>query len=159
MLNKSTGTAILLLRIFLGWLMFYSGISQVTNVHWSAAEFLKSAITCPQLYGWLASPSVLPTINFLNSWGLTLLGLSLIFGLLVRLSSSLGMVLMLLYYLPGLSFPFIRPNGCLVDDHIIYLFVLYLFIVSSAGRIYGLDSIWTKTRFAKKHPKITKFLA
>jgi thiosulfate dehydrogenase [quinone] large subunit len=159
MQNKFAKISLLFLRLSLGWLMFYSGINQLTNASWSAAGYLTNAITFPQLFHWLASASILPTINFLNEWGLVVLGASLIFGLCVRLTSAFGMLLMLLYYLPVLSFPFIQPGSYLVDEHIIYIFVLLVFISTSAGRVYGLDGVWIKLGFAKKHPKIVKLLA
>ena len=159
MLNKFTKISLLFLRISLGWLMFYAGISKLTNASWSAAGYLTHALTFPQIFGWFASPAILPITNFLNEWGLTILGISLIFGLCVRLTSFFGILLMVLYYLPVLEFPFIQPNSYLVDDHIIYIFVLLIFISTSAGRFYGLDGLWTKSRLAKKHPKTTKLLA
>src|SRR3989344_4156816 len=94
-----------LLRIALGWYMFYAGITKVLDPTWSAAGYLKGAKILTGFYGWLASPEILPYINFINAWGLTLLGVSLILGLFIRLSSKLGALLMLLYYIPILKFP------------------------------------------------------
>ncbi|RJQ13455.1 DoxX family protein [Candidatus Parcubacteria bacterium] len=130
---------LVLLRVALGWLFFYAGITKVINPAWSAVGYLNSAKTLPGLYQWLASPDVLPFINFVNEWGLTLLGTSLIFGIFVRLSSVLGIILMLLYYIPILEFPKVGTHSYLVDEHIIYSLVLTLLASLQAGRIWGLD--------------------
>ena len=128
-----------LLRVALGWLMFYAGITKVLNPDWSAGGFLAGAETFPELFAWFAQPDVLPVINVINEWGLLLLGVSLLFGIFVRLSSVLGAVLMLLYYLPGLSFPLAGGHSYIVDEHIIYALALLFFAAVRAGRVWGLD--------------------
>lgn len=130
----------------MGWLMFYAGITKVLNPEWSAVGYLQNAKTFSGFYQWLSSPGILPAINFLNEWGLTLLGISLILGILVRLSSVFGAVLMLLYYFPVLTFPYIQPHSFIIDDHIIYALVLILFTYARAGRIWGLDNFLSKKR-------------
>ena len=127
------------LRLSIGWLMFYAGITKVINPDWSAAGYLKGAKMLTGFYGWLISPGILPGLNFVNEWGLTLLGVSLILGVGVRLSSVLGAILMLLYYLP-LGLPYPNPHSLIVDEHIIYMFVLLMFATYRVGRVWGLDS-------------------
>lgn len=136
-----------LTRVSLGWLMLYAGITKVMNPEWSAAFYLKGAKTFGGFYEWLLSSSMLPAINFINAWGLTLLGISLIVGLGVRLSSILGAILMLLYYFPILSFPYAGEYSYIVDDHIIYALVLIFFAAVRAGRMWGLDSVHKIKRF------------
>ena len=82
--------------------------------------------------------------DFVNEWGLTLLGVSLILGVFVRLSSLLGILIMVLYYLPQ-GFP--RPNAhaYIVDEHIIYIGVLFVLFVWRAGRIRGLDALLARS--------------
>ncbi|MBI2607898.1 MAG: DoxX family membrane protein [Candidatus Doudnabacteria bacterium] len=130
---------ILLLRLSTGWLIFYAGVTKIADPNWSAAGYLNNAKTFSGFFEWLASPGLLPVTNFVNEWGLTLLGISLILGLGVRLSSVLGGVLMLLYYFPVLEFPLIPPHSYIVDEHIIYAFALLVLGALNAGRIYGLD--------------------
>lgn len=138
------------LRIALGWLFFYAGITKVLDPEWSAAGYLKGAKTFTAFYAWLASPGVLPVVNFVNEWGLTLLGVSLLFGVFVRLSSVCGMVLMLLYYIPiiewkgfelfpSLVVPYIGAHSVVVDEHIIYILALFALAAFRAGRVWGLE--------------------
>ena len=127
------------LRVATGWMFFYAGITKVLDPQWSATGYLKGAKAFTWLFQMLLDPSVLPIVNFMNKWGLTLLGVSLILGLFVRFSSLLGVLLMILYYLP-LGFPYPNPNSYIVDQHIIYIAVLLFFAAISAGRVFGLDS-------------------
>jgi thiosulfate dehydrogenase [quinone] large subunit len=127
------------LRVATGWMMLYAGITKIINPAWSAEGYLKGAKTFTGFYQWLAGPGILPAVNFVNEWGLTLLGVSLILGIGVRLSSVLGAVLMLLYYFPVLDFPYPNPHSYLVDEHIIYTLVLLLLASFRAGRVWGLE--------------------
>lgn len=133
--------ALAVLRLALGWVMFYAGITKVLDPTWSATGYLQNAQTFSGFFQWLTSPQILPTVNFLNKWGLTLLGISLLLGVVVRLSAALGAFLMVLYYLPVLKFPFIPPHSLLIDDHIIYAVALLLLAVFRAGRYWGLE-LW-----------------
>src|SRR3989344_9109737 len=107
-MNKSQKVSLFFLRISTGWMMFYAGITKVLDPNWSAAGYLNHATTFPNFFAWFAQPGILPVTNFLNEWGLTILGVSLILGLFVRLTSGLGVILMLLYYFPVLEFPFVE---------------------------------------------------
>lgn len=128
-----------LLRISMGWMFFYAGITKVLNPQWSAEGFLKGAKTFASFYNFLLQPQILPIVDFTNKWGLLLLGISLILGLFTRLSSVLGALLMLLYYLSILQFPHPNPNAYVVDQHIIYIFILLFFASIKAGKYWGLD--------------------
>ena len=154
-MNKKNKLWLAALRISLGWLMFYAGITKVLNPEWSAAGYAKSAKTFSGLYEWFASPASIDLINFVNQWGLTLLGISLILGIGVRLSSTLGAVLMLFYYFPVLEFPYVE-HGYLVDDHIIYALVLVYLASVRAGRFFGLEEWFSKT-FLSSYPKFQRF--
>ena len=156
-LTKSQKISLFLLRISMGWLMFYAGITKLLNPNFSAAGYLKGAKTFSGFYNALLSPSVLPAINFINEWGLTLLGVSLILGIGVRLSSVLGAALMILYYFPVLDFPFVA-HSYIVDEHIIYALILVFFASVKAGRIWGLENWCANLPICKKFPTLHKFI-
>ena len=132
--------SLVLLRLSLGWLFFYSGITKILNPAWSAAGYLKGAKTFISFYQWLLTPSVLPVINFLNEWGLTLVGVSLILGVFVRWGSYAGILLMVLYYLPILQFPMVGDRSYIVDEHIIYIFAFLILAGFDAGKTWGLEN-------------------
>lgn len=150
--------SIFLLRVSLGWLFFWAGITKVLNPAWSAAGYLQGAKTFPEFYQWLAQPGLLPTVNFLNEWGLTLLGVSLILGVFIRLSSILGSVLMLLYYLVIFQFPYPNPQSFLVDQHIIYILTLQALASLKAGRIWGLETWCSGLPLCAKFPRLRAWL-
>ena len=126
-------------RITVGWMFFYAGITKVLDPQWSAEGYIKGAKTFTWFFQMLLDPSVLPIINFMNKWGLTLLGISLVLGLFVRFISLLGVLLMALYYI-ALGFPYPNPHSYIVDEHIIYISILLFFAAIKAGRVFGLDS-------------------
>lgn len=157
-MTKFEKISLLLLRVSTGWLMFYAGITKVLNPDWSAAGYLQGAKTFAGFYQWLLQPNILPVINFINEWGLTLLGVSLILGIFVRLSSVLGAALMMLYYFPVLTFPYISQHSFIIDEHIIYALVLLLFAAIGAGRYYGLDSWCASLPICSKFPGLRKLI-
>lgn len=126
------------MRIALGWYFLYAGITKVLDPNWSAAGYLKGAKLMPEFFTWLTTPGVLPVVNFLNEWGLTLLGISLILGIFVRISAPLGMLLMALYYIPlGIWKP--DAHSLIVDNHVIFILGLFVLFATHAGRFWGID--------------------
>lgn len=142
-MNAKAKIIVFLLRASLGFMFFSAGLSKILSQNWSAAGYLEKAKTFPDFYQWLASPSNIGWINFLNEWGLVLIGLGLIFGLLAKWASIFGALLMFIYYLPVLQFPYADKNY-LVDQHVIYILVFLLFIALDAGKIWGLDGLRKK---------------
>jgi thiosulfate dehydrogenase (quinone) large subunit len=155
-LNKTSAIWLFVLRVTIGWLMFYAGITKVLNSDWSAAGYLKNAKTFSGFYQWLAGSDLIGIVNFVNEWGLTLLGVSLILGVGVRFSSTLGAILMLLYYFPAVNFPSV-PNGFIVEEHIIYAAVFVFFAAVRAGRYYGLENWCLNLPFCSKFPNLRKW--
>jgi thiosulfate dehydrogenase (quinone) large subunit len=141
---KDSTKILVTLRILIGWIFLYSGITKILNPDWSAAFYLKGAKTFTWFFDFLLSPEILPIVNFLNAWGLTLIGISLVLGLFTRLSAYLGVILMILYYLPVLDFPKVGDHAYLVDEHIIYATLLILIATTRAGNYFGLDTLLKK---------------
>lgn len=154
LVNKSERIVILFLRLSLGWIFLYAGFTKLANPAWTAAGFLKGSQTFPDLYKLFTDPTILPIVNFLNEWGQLLLGISLILGIGVRLSSILGAALMVLYYLPQLSFPYIGKTSFIVDQHIIFALVLIYFAVIRAGRVYGFEQWCANLPICRKIPNL-----
>ena len=89
-----------ILRLLIGWHIFYEGIAKLLKPGWSSAGFLnESKWIFSDLFGWIVShPEVLKVIDILNTWGLILIGAGLILGLFIRIASLSGVILLLLYY-------------------------------------------------------------
>src|SRR3989344_3762762 len=141
--------SLFLLRIGMGVLFFWAGYTKLVAPDWSAAGYISSSKFFTGFYSWLLSADVLPAINFLNEWGLTLIGAAFLLGIFVRLASFFGLVLMVLYYLP--IYP---PAHGLVDEHIVYALVFLAFLAFGAGQILTLNS-WIQTRL---HPMWHKWV-
>lgn len=137
-MKKAKKYILFLLRVSLGWLFLYAGVTKIMNPEWSAAKYLNDATTFPQFYATLASPEYLEMVNLLNEWGLTLLGAALILGLFVRYTAPLAALMMILYYFPVLDFPKVA-HGYIVDDHLIYALALLTLMATDAGKYWGLD--------------------
>jgi thiosulfate dehydrogenase [quinone] large subunit len=148
---KKQNVIIFLFRISLGWLFLYSGWKQVSNPDFSAAGYLSHAQNLTGFYSWLASPHILPAINFINEWGLVLLGLALILGIGVRLATYFGALLMLLYRLP---LDFLRPDltSYVVDQHVIYILSLLLLGSLQAGSFWSLTAWLNKQKWVGMVP-------
>lgn len=150
--NLTTGNAtseralILLLRLSLAWVFLYAASHQVFDPGFSVAGFLGTTKTFHGLFGIFTGPVLAPVITFLVAYGHLLIGLSLLTGLMVRVSSAFGIALMLLYWLAHMDFPYVSgTTNFLMDEHIIYALVLGLLIATHAGHILGLDG-WAAKR-------------
>jgi thiosulfate dehydrogenase (quinone) large subunit len=149
--------SLFLLRISLGGLFLYAGLTKVINPQWTSAGYLKGAKAFGGFYAWLASPGMIGLVDFMNEWGLTLLGISLLLGIGVRLSAVLGMALMLLYYIP-LGFPYPNTHAFIVDEHIVYIFGLAVLAAFRAGRVWGLEEWCSNLSLCAKFPVLRRAL-
>lgn len=155
---KSQKLSLFALRLAVGWTMLYAGITKIMDPSWSAAGYIAGAKTFPEFYAWFLRPDVLPITNFINEWGLALLGVSLILGIFVRLSSVLGAALMMLYYFPILQFPYPNPHSYIVDEHIIYALILLLMAAVKAGRIWGLEKWCSNLPICSRFPRLRNWV-
>lgn len=156
-MNKFEKISISLLRISLGFLFLYSGVTKILNTDWSSIKYLQNAKTFTGMYSWMAQPSILPYINSINEWGQILLGISLVLGIGMRLSTTLGAILMTLYYF-ALPFPHPNPQSFIVDEHVIYALIMIYLGAVRAGRIYGIETWCSKLPLCSKYPKLRKLI-
>jgi uncharacterized membrane protein YphA (DoxX/SURF4 family) len=135
--SKAFSITFLILRIVLGGLFLEAGLRKVLSAHFSASSMLSNA-TGPfaGFFTTMTSNSdALSIINILVIVGEISIGILLITGLAVRLASSLGILMMVLYYLPV-----IPPANGWISQNIIYIAVLVLFMISGIGYYFGVDS-------------------
>ena len=85
------------LRMLMAWTFLYAASHQVFVPGWSVAGFLNKTKTFHDLFVGFTGPSVAPVITFLVGYGHLLIGLSLLLGLMVRISAAFGIFLMLIY--------------------------------------------------------------
>jgi thiosulfate dehydrogenase [quinone] large subunit len=133
-------------RLLMGWTFLYAGTWQVLSSDFSAATFLAHTKTFHDLYAPLTSPAIAPILTFLVSWGHLLIGLSLVSGLLVRVSGIFGVALLLTYWTAHMDFPYIESHvNLIIDYHIVYATLTTWLVVVNAGHVCGLDG-WLADR-------------
>lgn len=100
------------------------------------------------VFQWMATnDTILQAVDFMNAWGLTLVGAGLILGIFTRLAAIGGIILLLLYYLshpPLIGVEYILPSDgsyWLVNKTLIELFMLAVLIVFRTGQYYGIDKL------------------
>jgi thiosulfate dehydrogenase (quinone) large subunit len=99
------------------------------------------------------TPILAPTTTFLVEYGHLLIGLSLVFGLMVRVSASFGVLLMLIYWMAHMDWPFVEnKNNFIFDYHLVYAGVLVYLIAKRAGHVFGLDGWIEQTPFMARYP-------
>ena len=108
----------------------------------------------------LTTPSVSPYITLLVSYGHLLIGLSLLVGLMVRVSAAFGIALVLMYWTAHMDWPFIEnKNNFIVDYHIVYAGVLVFLIGKHAGHVWGLDGWVERLPLIARHPSLRPLVA
>jgi thiosulfate dehydrogenase (quinone) large subunit len=148
---------LVILRVAIGWHLLYEGVIKLINPNWSSVGYLLDS------KGWFAgifhsiaaNPDVLQVADFLNIWGLILIGLGLILGLFTKVSSYAGIALLALYYLshpPLLNAVYAIPsegNYMFVNKNLIELITLAVLVLFPTGKIVGLDRFIYKNAAAK----------
>lgn len=149
-------TALVVLRMLIGWHFLYEGLVKFMNPYWTAANFLsESQGVFSGFFTWLViDPTRLGGVDFIIKWGLVLIGLGLIAGVITRIATCAGLVLLLLFYLcnppfPGLTYSIPMEGSYLIVNRTLIeaaaLGVLWYF---PTGRIIGLDRLIFRGRNA-----------
>lgn len=151
-------TFVLIFRLAMAWTFLYAASTQVFNPNWSVADFLSGTKTFHDVYGVFTGAYMAGLVTFLVAWGHLLIGLSLLMGLMVRVSASIGGVLMLLYWAAYMDYPYVGGRGnLLIDFHFVYAIILFYLVAVGAGHVVGLDT-WA-ARHAEHHPRLRPLFA
>lgn len=147
-MNKKIVAAAVLLRVSLGWFMFFAGLGKIIDPAWSAKSFLLGAKTFSDFYAWFALPANLWWVDPLNEWGLFFVGLALLLGVSIRFASFAGAAFMVLYYFPHLTFPYVS-HSFLVEEHVIYALAFMLVAFLPHAHMLGLSAALKRTPLGK----------
>ena len=103
------------------------------------------------LLGWLASsgPDSQNAVDWLFMAALGGVGIALMLGVLMRLASVAGALLLMFMYLAGFVWP---ENNPVVDDHIVYAVVLIGLMLAGAGDHLGLGARWRRLDVVRRYP-------
>lgn len=148
--SKTGLIALIVLRLAIGWHFLYEGLVKVANPAWSSkAYLLDSGGFLKGLFEWMAlNTNVLAAVDFLNVWGLTLIGLSLLAGLFSRAGAIAGMALLLFYYLshpafPGIEYMFPTDGSYfIINKTVVEFFALFVIFSFPTSHIVGLERFW-----------------
>ena len=151
---------LVLLRVAIGWHFLYEGYVKITSPSWSAAGYLDQAQgpLAGFFHQMAANKAALTAVNLLNMWGLAVVGLGLMLGLLTRLSCLGAVLLLALYYAANPPWIAVLPrfaegNYLVVDKNLVELVAVITVLVFDTGRIAGLDVLlgnWRQRRRARR---------
>ncbi|MEA4917787.1 DoxX family protein [Proteiniphilum sp.] len=135
-----------ILRMAIGWHLLYEGAIKLFSENWSAASFLNNTHGfLSGFYHWLAAtPGRMEIVDFLNIWGLILIGLALFIGLFSRWASISGALLLLLYYFayPPFGIALLGGDGTTyVVNPLFVETVILVFLFFYKERGYGIDNL------------------
>ena len=150
-------TFLTILRVLIGWHFLYEGLTKLTNPDWSSFGFLMDSkwIFAGFFESLTLNQGILHVVDFLNVWGLILIGLALILGILTRPALISGIVLLGFYYLshpPLIGITYAIPSEgtyLWVNKNLIELFALAVLYVFPSERITGIDQ-WLFSRTKNK---------
>jgi thiosulfate dehydrogenase [quinone] large subunit len=149
-INKYTNIQTLLLvtlRIILGWYFLYEGFVKIANPDWSSFGYLldSKGFFSGMFHSMASNADVVAVVDWLNKWGLTMIGLGLILGLLTQLASFFGMLMLIMYFFshpPLASITYVMPQEgsyLWVNKTLIEIFTMALLIAFPTGHIFGVD--------------------
>lgn len=137
------------LRVLIGWYFLYEGLAKVFTPNWSAYGYLMDSkgILAP-FFIWLAeNPALLDAANFINIWGLTVVGLLLVLGVFTNIGYIGAMIFLLLYYLshpPLLFAEYILPSEgsyLWIDKNLILFVTVAVLLLFPASKAISFDNL------------------
>ncbi len=126
-LKSTQQWGLVILRIIIGWHFLYEGLVKLFDPGWSAESYLvnTNGLFSGLFHSMASNPSVMSVVNFLNIWGLVLIGLALFLGIFAKPAVWSGILLLIFYYVAYI--PFHGKNfGAVQEGH--YLLVDKTFI-------------------------------
>jgi thiosulfate dehydrogenase [quinone] large subunit len=151
---------LLYFRLTMAWTFLYAASHQVFVPDFSVVGFLSHTKTFHGFFSVFTTPAMAPVTTFLVEYGHLLIGLSLLVGLLVRVSTVFGVLLMITYWFAHMDWPFIEnTNNLIVDYHLVYAGVLVLLFVKRAGHVFGLDGWAENQSWISSRPALKAMVA
>ncbi len=146
-LKVSQLSALIILRVVVGWHFAYEGLAKILQPNWSASFYLNDSFGYfSEFFKSLTSnQAILDIVNVCNMYGLLLIGVALITGTFTKIASWGGIAMLTLYTMshPSLiGVNYLQPvegSYLLIDKNIIEIAALFvIWMIPSSTRI-GLD--------------------
>lgn len=147
--NNIQLTFVVILRVLIGWYFLYEGLAKVFTPNWTAYGYLvdSKGLFSPIFRSIAENPDILAISDFINIWGLVIIGLLLILGLFEKLGYIGAAALLVLYYLahpPLLNVEYIFPTEgsyLWVDKNLIMLFTVIVLYLFPTAKVIGIDRL------------------
>lgn len=152
--TKAQLSWLVILRVAIGWHFLYEGLVKLMNPNWSSVGFLLDSRGFLEsfFHSLTQNPSTVNIIDQLNIWGLILIGLALILGLLARPACIFGIILLATYSLShpawvGLRYAVPSEGSYLiVNKNLIELIALAVLFIFPSSKHIGVDRFIFKRR-------------
>jgi len=153
-LSKWQLWSLVILRVAIGWHFLYEGIIKIMNPNWSSIGSLMDSkgLFAGLFHSIAGNPALLNIMDFINMWGLILIGAGLIVGLFTRIASIAGMVLLAFYYLShpaiiGVNYAMPTEGSYLwVNKNLIELLTLWVILLFPTWKTIGMDRFLFKKK-------------
>ncbi|MBN2484698.1 MAG: DoxX family membrane protein [Bacteroidales bacterium] len=141
------------LRWLIAWHFLYEGLIKIGNPAWTARNYLASA-------EWLFSgffrsvalnDTLMQVVDFMNIWGLVLIGVGLFLGFMSKYASYAGILLLLLYYIAhpplfGNDLVPLEGSYIIVNKNLIEAAALAVVALFPTSHIIGLERLIRKIK-------------
>jgi thiosulfate dehydrogenase [quinone] large subunit len=148
------------LRILMGWIFLWGFLDKLFGLGYATdakgawinggsptTGYLKFAAG-GIFQGFYNSISGNGVVDWLFMLALLALGIALILGIGMRIAAYGGTLFLLLLWSSNVP----PTDNPIIDEHIIYIFVLWGLFLVHAGRVFGLGDWWAKTGLVKRFP-------
>lgn len=150
--SRSQTLWLVVLRLLIGWHFLYEGLVKLFNSGWSAYPYLMDSdgFLSDFFQNIAGNEGFLAVSNYVNIYGLTLIGLALILGCFSRIASIGGIIFLALFYLshpPFIGAEYMMPTEgsyLWVDKNLIEIGALMVLIYFPTSHIIGLDRYLSK---------------
>jgi len=147
--SSSQLTGLILLRVAIGWHFLYEGLIKIAAPNWSSYGYLMDSKGFMEnfFHSLAQQEQLLYAADFLNMWGLTVIGISLILGLFSRPAIVGGIILLAMYYLShpaflGLAYALpSEGNYFIVNKTLVELLALNVLLLFPTSKTIGLDRL------------------
>ena len=152
--TKAQLTWLVVLRILIGWFFLYEGLATILSPNWTSYGYLMDSkgFFSPLFTMIAENPTLMAITDFINIYGLTIIGLLLILGLFERVGYLGAAILLLLYYLshpPMLNVEYMLPSEgttLWVNKNLVMLVTVVVLYFFPTSKIIGLDRAFLKDR-------------
>lgn len=159
LLSQSQTSALVILRMLIGWHFLYEGVIKLYSPAWTAKGYLLSATYMESFFNWLASDSMISTIDTLNISALLLVGVGLILGFKTQVASLIGIGLLLMYYFahppfPGYEQGIAEGSYWIINKNLIEAAALVVIFLFPTSISFGLERFFAKKEILTQSPSL-----